>query len=162
MTRWRSVSEPRVFVSGNATERSIVEERRGPQPGWQRSTVPTVIVWVSLEQRKITSAAAISPERRRRFSSARVARIRLARSSASSRCGSGRGSAVRSKEGCRVVHGDFSGPPAEPLRDERSYAGGDPASSRSSHGHALSAVFAVRPSADHEPSRLPAQVNGDR
>ena len=74
ITRWRSVREPRVFLSDIETERSITVERLGPQPGWPRSSSPTVMVSVSREQRRMASAAAASPERRRRLRSARATR----------------------------------------------------------------------------------------
>jgi hypothetical protein len=85
ITRWRSLREPSVLDCNRHTDRSITAERLGPQPGWLRSNVPTVIVSVSLEQRRTTSAAAISPERTCRLSSERAARMWLARSSARSR-----------------------------------------------------------------------------
>ena len=52
--RWRSVSEPRVFVSDSRTERSTCKERFGPHPRWLRSSSSTVIVSVSLEADTMT------------------------------------------------------------------------------------------------------------
>ena len=74
INRWRSVSDPSVFLSDSETERSIFAERAGPQPRWLSSSSATVIVSVSRELRRIASAATSSPARSRRFSVARVNR----------------------------------------------------------------------------------------
>ena len=52
-----SVSEPSVLRSGSETDTTIFVARVGPQPRWLESSSVTLIVSVSRELRRITSAA---------------------------------------------------------------------------------------------------------